>query len=267
MKLSLGVVLGVVVTFLVVGAAAADTISAKQSTLDDQQDACGAGQQITSWHFIINQINSEANAPAVITVTWSNGDEQDVPRDRFTGKVAHYTVEGTASHTMIDSATADIYTDWPGNFNLSSVECGPATPPLDACAPFADRIVITFDPRPRLGDPSVGTLVEQSDPEAISVPAGTYMVTLQSFDAHSTQIPPQNQMQEQWFAQFSNGTTVNSGTIDDLPNDQDTLNDQVGTVTFTSTMTEVVAVHALIGGPWPTPESIEPVCIALDPVR
>lgn len=266
MKLSFGVVLGVLATFLLFGSVSAAQISAKQSTLDEQQDACGAGEQLTSWHFIINQIDSEANAPDTIQVTWSNGDVEDVPIAKFTGKVAHYNVTGTATHTLIDSATADIYDGWPGNFNLSSFECGPATPPpLDACASFADRIVIEFGAR--LGNPAVGGLAAQSLPETVLIPAGTYMVTLQSSDFHSTQIPSLNQLQEQWFARFSNGGTFDSGTISDLPEDQDVLNEQVGTIIFTSDITEVVAVHALAGGPWPTPESIMAVCVALDPVQ
>jgi hypothetical protein len=243
----------------------AEIVSVKQASVDDQQSAClEAGGVITSAHFVINQITPASNAPAFITVTWSNGDTEDVPLDRVTGRVAHYTVEGSATHTEIDTATADIYEGWGGQFNLSSVECGspPPPPPLDACTPFQDRIIIVFNAR--LGDPTIAGVTDESAPIAVNIAAGTYLVTLQSFDEHSVH-GGQGQEQEQWFARFTAGGTVDSGVIADLPDDQDVINEQVGTIEFTSTATQVVARHALAGGTFTTPESIEAVCVALDP--
>ena len=251
--------LGAVIALALVGASSAATISAKQASINDQQGSClEAGGTITSWHFIINQINSVDNAPDFITVEWSNGDTEDVPLQKFTGKVAHYTVAGSDVHTEISGATADIYGGWRGQFNLSSVECGP---PLDACTPFADRVIIQFNAR--LGDPAAGGVVEESAPVAVTIGAGTYLVTLRSFDAHSVH-GGQGQLQEQWFARFTAGGTVDSGVIADLPDDLDELNQQVGTVQFTSTATQVVARHALAGATFTTPESVEAVCVALD---
>lgn len=256
-----GVLMGLLAGLAALTVISAASISAKQATLDEHQSAClEADGSITSWHFVINQITPASNAPASIEVTWSNGDTEDVLLDRVTGRVGHYTVEATDTHTSIVSATADIYDGWSGQFNLSSVECGP---PLDACTEFPDRIVIEFNVL--LGNPAVAGLVEQSPPEAINIAPGTYMVTLQSFDPHSVH-GGQGQLNEQWFARFTAGGTVDSGVIDDLPEDLDVLNQQVGTVEFTSTATQVVARHELAGGTFTRAESITAVCVALDPV-
>src|SRR5688500_9291599 len=61
----------------------------------------------TEWHFVINQIDVEANAPATINVVWDNGAVENVPLVKFTGGVAHYT---TFSHldARVTSATAVI---------------------------------------------------------------------------------------------------------------------------------------------------------------
>ena len=256
---------GLIAALFIVSATSAATITVKQASVDDQQRSClSAGGSITSAHFVINQISPASNAPASIDVTWSNGDVENVPLDRVTGRVAHYTVAGSATHTAISTATADIYDGWGGQFNLSSVECGPPPPPppLDACTPFQDRIIIVFNAR--LGDPTIAGVTEESAPVAVNIAAGTYMVTLQSFDEHSVH-GGQGQLNEQWFARFTAGGTVDSGVIDDLPDDQDVINQQVGTVTFASTATQVVARHELAGGTFTTPESIEAVCVALDP--
>jgi hypothetical protein len=262
MKAEVAAILGVAVA-LVLGATQllAAPVSAKQASLDEHQTAClEAGGTLTSWHFVINQVSPATNAPASITVSWENGDSEVVPLDRVTGKVAHYTVEGTASHTLIESATADIYAGWTGQFNLSSVKC---TPPLDACAEFDDRIVIQFNAL--LGNPASG-LNEESASVPVDIDPGVYMVTLQSFDLHSVH-GGQGQQNEQRYARFTAGATVDTGIIDDLADDLDVLNQQVGTVEFTSAATEVVARHELAGGVFTATESITAVCVALDPVR
>lgn len=85
----------------------------------------------TEWHFLINQLDSPADAPATIHVTWANGDSADVPLDfvkGVTGGVAHYRTTANLDST-VTSATAVIYDSWPGQFNLSHGPCGPTTPP------------------------------------------------------------------------------------------------------------------------------------------
>ena len=258
------VVLGSI--FFAATAAFAATVPVKQSTLGQQAACTDSGGTVTGWHFVINQIDSQADAPAFITVTWSNGDTQQVDLAKFTGKVGHYDVTSTSTHTLITNATADIYDGWSGQFNLSDVTCAPAVPPADACTAFPNRIVINFGDV-FLGDPSNPILVAQSAPVAINIAPGTYNVTLQEQDPHSVK-GGQGQMEEAWFARFTTATgTVDSAPLPDLPDNLDVLNQQVGTVTFTSTATQVTAVHVLAGMTFPTPDSIHAVCAALDPVQ
>jgi hypothetical protein len=245
-----------------ISTASAATVSAKQASLNEHQDAClDAGGTLTSWHFIINQIRS-GPAPGSISVTWSNGDVQNVPLTSTSGPVAHYNVTSTETHTLIQSATANIYDGWSGQFNLSSVEC---RPPSDACTAFGDRIVIRFDAL--LGNPADG-LNLMSEPVPVNIPAGTYTVTLQSFDDHVTH-PGQNQQVERWYAVFdTSGADVPTNAIGDLPEEPTTtLNQQVGTITLATGATSVTAVHYLAGSTFTSPESVYAVCLALDPVN
>ena len=78
------------------------TISAKALT-DHECDA-------TEWHFVITQVDTQAHAPASITVSWANGDTEEVPLDKYTGKVAHYVTTSNLDSTVM-SATAVIYED------------------------------------------------------------------------------------------------------------------------------------------------------------
>ena len=234
------------------------TISAKQSTLDEHQNACiNAGGTLTGWHFIINQVRV-GSPPAMITVTWSNGDTEDVPLAQTSGPVGHYNVDATATHTLITSATATIYGAWSGEFNLSSVECAPG---LDACAEREGRTVIEIGAL--LGGSFFG-LSEQSGLIPVSIGAGTYTVTLQSFDPR---LVPQVQTVERWFGVFGTSAgNVSTNAIDDIPDDQMTLNQEVGTITLAADATTLRAVHFLAGMQFTTPESVTAVCLALDPV-
>lgn len=137
-------------------------------------------------------------------------------------------------------------------------------PPADACTAYPGRLIVTWSET--LGSPSIPGLLQETSVAAVSIDAGTYNVTLQSYDDHTGK-PGQVQNQEQWYAIFSNGGGVEdtSGVISDLPIDQDYINEMVGTVTFGNPVTSIVARHLLFGGPWPTAESIVPKCLALDP--
>jgi hypothetical protein len=77
----------------------------------------------SEWHFVITQIDSEAQAPGQIQVSWADGGSEQVGSNKFTGKTAHYT---TTSHlsSKVNSATANIYSGWSGQFNLSHGPCG-----------------------------------------------------------------------------------------------------------------------------------------------
>jgi hypothetical protein len=95
------------------------TITAKALT-DHECDS-------TEWHFVINQIDSEAKAPQSITVKWANGSTEVVPLSKFTGGVAHYATTSNLDSTVV-SATATIYSWWKGQFNLSHGPCGAPSP-------------------------------------------------------------------------------------------------------------------------------------------
>lgn len=90
------------------------------------------------WHFVINQVDKESDAPASIHVTWANGNSLDVNRTAFTGGVAHYTTTANLGST-VTSATAEIYATWSGQFNLSHGPCAITTtssaPPSTSSAP------------------------------------------------------------------------------------------------------------------------------------
>jgi outer membrane biosynthesis protein TonB len=81
----------------------------------------------TEWHFVITQVEPEANAPASIEVEWANGNTETVPLDKFTGKTAHYRTTSNLNSTVV-SATAVIYNGWSGQFNLSHGPCGTPSP-------------------------------------------------------------------------------------------------------------------------------------------
>jgi len=250
--------------------AAEQTVHVRTSPLNEVQDAClDTGGEITSWTFVINQIRTGPKPDPITVVFDTDGDglgdveTQVSPGPQGGRMTAHYTVSGTG---VVVDAYGSIDAGWTGNFNLSHVDCGP---PLDACTEFGDRIVIRFDTE--LGDPSTPYgLVAETAPIAVAIPAGTYAVTLQSFDEHSIK-GGQMQFQEQWFARFTleGGATVDTAAIGDLPDDEDVLNQQVGEVTFAADATEVVARHLLAGTPtpWTKAESVWPTCLALDPVR
>ena len=111
---------GALALVLATGAGADTDISVKQSTLTDHE--CDS----TEWHFVINQIDQESDAPASIHVTWSNGQEEDVPLSAFTGGVAHYTTTSNLDST-VTNATTSIYDGWDGQFNLSHGPCNEVT--------------------------------------------------------------------------------------------------------------------------------------------
>lgn len=80
----------------------------------------------TEWHFVINQVDVQADAPASIHVTWAGGHSEDVSLDEIAGGTAHYaTTEYLDS--AVTSASAVIYSSWGGEFNLSPGPCGLAT--------------------------------------------------------------------------------------------------------------------------------------------
>jgi hypothetical protein len=157
-------------------AQAADTkeISAKALTDHECED--------TEWHFVITQVDSADHAPAAIHVTWANGDSADVPLAMFTGGVAHYTTMDNLDST-VTSATAEIYAEWSGEFNLSHGPCGPppsSSPPPSTTKPPPS----TTTPPPSTTTPPPSTssapVVSSSVPASASSPTSAAAVVATS---------------------------------------------------------------------------------------
>lgn len=114
----------VVSSYQPTGASASSTRSISAKALTDHD--CNASE----WHAVITQVSDSSKAPASVEFTWSDGDTERVPLEKFTGKTAHYTTKSNLGSTVV-SITTDIYSSWSGQFNLSHGPCGnePSTPP------------------------------------------------------------------------------------------------------------------------------------------
>ena len=95
-----------------------ETIHVKAGSIVDHE--CNANE----WHFIINQIDTEAHAPASIHVTFSDG-AVDIPLDKFTGGAAHYTLVGAHLTATVVDATTVIYDAWSEGNGQFVVSHGP----------------------------------------------------------------------------------------------------------------------------------------------
>ncbi|MPZ98013.1 MAG: hypothetical protein GEU80_01535 [Dehalococcoidia bacterium] len=136
-----------------------------------------------------------------------------------------------------------------------------APTPVDACAPAPNRIVVFFG-----GEQLIMSSTQFIEETGLNIPAGTYSVTLRSFDDHSGDDPPQDQDFEQWSVRFGTAGGPESGVISDLPDNLDELTENVGEVELLTDITSLRAVHALSGQGPTGPESVTPVCVALDRV-
>jgi hypothetical protein len=138
--------------------------------------------------------------------------------------------------------------------------------PLDA---RAGRIVVEFP------EDVVLTTRSQSEnsfgPLTVDIPAGTYDITLVSFDDHIEQPQEEDQKQESWFLQTENekGDIVfESNPISDLPKAQNILEELVQEhARITKDITGLSAKHILDVGESDTAESVGPVCAAFDRVE
>jgi hypothetical protein len=126
--------------------------------------------------------------------------------------------------------------------------------------PMDGRTLVFFDGRSILSDILEITTL---GPAPLFLSAGTYKVTLQSYDDHARK--PQPQPQESWFVQLldETGIMVASNAISDLPSDADTLVEIVNDrLTLSRDSFFIKAVHAAY--PSSNPNSIVPVCAAFD---
>lgn len=100
--------------------------------LDQQVPNCD-GSQVEAY-FVINQLDSSADAPASITVSFSNGGTATEPLLVINGPVAKYQGPVPAGAT-VTGASATIYGAWEGQFNLSHYFCGESIPTTTTTVP------------------------------------------------------------------------------------------------------------------------------------
>lgn len=75
----------------------------------------------SAWHFVITDMHDHA-APGSISVTFEDSTTEAISLEKVTGNVAHYTSAENAD-LRVSSATAQLPSDWSGQFNLSSGPC------------------------------------------------------------------------------------------------------------------------------------------------
>jgi|GEM_PF-2658516 len=129
------------------------------------------------------------------------------------------------------------------------------------------RIVVDFFPYSSIrSNQSISAATK--GPLNTSIPAGKYKVTLQSFDGHSAK-SSQVQPNEKWHLILKNAATTVVATtnpISDLPDDKDTLTEVVNSgLAVSEAVTSATAFHSAYPDS-SSPNSIYPVCAALDPV-
>jgi hypothetical protein len=163
--------------FLLMGGGGVSTAYAQEDTQSITAKALtDHGCNSTEWHFVITQIDDEANAPESITVVWANSESEVVDLANFTGGVAHYVTTSNLGSTVV-SATAEIYTEWSGQFNLSHGPCGPTETPSGTPSETPSGTPSETPSETPSGTPSEtpsGTPSESESPAAVptEVPAG-----------------------------------------------------------------------------------------------
>jgi len=141
----------------------------------------------------------------------------------------------------------------------------------DLTCPFTEGIVVDLGSQMIRSDLTMADA--ETGPVTVSIPAGSYDVYLRSYDPHDS-TSPQSQANEQWrLADVSmvSGVTPTflSGIIDDLPDSEDYLSQQVNSNVHVPALTQLWAWHAAYptsGDPETYANSIHPVCAAFVPV-
>ncbi|GEM_PF-3550820 len=132
--------------------------------------------------------------------------------------------------------------------------------------PEAGRTIITFDGGFILSNKTEAKA--KSDPVSVSLPAGTYKVTLASFDNHANK-PGQIQPKESWFVDLrgADGDAIASTPpIGDLPDSANSKTEVVAeNFILPRAAASAVAMHAAY--PDSNPNSITPVCATFDMVE
>ncbi|KKW20076.1 MAG: hypothetical protein UY63_C0002G0035, partial [Parcubacteria group bacterium GW2011_GWA2_51_10] len=135
--------------------------------------------------------------------------------------------------------------------------------------PQAGRTIVILGANQQQGDVFIRSDQTAADaklgPAAALLAAGTYNVTLASYDDHVSK-PLDVQPNESWFVRLydaGNTLVAFSNAISDLPNNQDTLTELVQSgLVVSSPIASLDAFHAVY--PDANPNSIVPICVAFD---
>lgn len=98
-------------------------------------------------------------------------------------------------------------------------------------------------------------------PFAISLPAGTYDITMVSHDNHPTPDYQTDQTQEQWYFELDNG--YESSLTTDIPNDAENMTTTIAAQTIDAA-TAITVHHAQLGV---APNSVDVVCVGFTPTQ
>jgi hypothetical protein len=123
----------------------------------------------SEWHFVITQISDPSLAPASIHVEWANGASDDIALDGVTGGTAHYYYYGNLNSTVV-AASAEIYEDWGGMFNLSHGPCIVEPTPTYTLPPPTSTSTSTPTVFVRTPVGTVVILTPTKDPQDTSTP-------------------------------------------------------------------------------------------------
>ncbi len=167
--------------------------------------------------FVITQIDTLDHVPPNVTVTFTNGTQEVIDLEKFTGGTAHYKSVQNLD-LVVQGATAMIYEEWDGQFNLSHGPCDTPTPTAtdtDVPPTATDTVV------PPTGTPTLTDTV---------VPPTNTPTTTENPTATDTVVPPTGT------PTLVTNTPTGTLTITDQPTNTPTLTDTVVPPTGTPTL-------------------------------
>ncbi|MAG91043.1 hypothetical protein CMO83_00025 [Candidatus Woesearchaeota archaeon] len=139
-------------------------------------------------------------------------------------------------------------------------------PPACGFSSQSGRTIVNFDRngglRADFGENDATQVVN-----GVFIPAGTYNVGLHSYDNHFDKFNP-DQVREQFFVQFLNsggGEITRSNSINDIPDNTENVVQFVNNgLSISQNVNSLILRHSA----WPSsnPNSLLPVCMALDPI-
>jgi uncharacterized membrane protein YgcG len=241
---------------------------------DDYKSGSSSGGSSSSGGGYKKPVCTLAGSPSTInlgdsaTLSWTSENATSGSINQGVGALSPVTAGNTAVSPAATTLYAATFTSHKGTITCETT-ITVKTPPLVPVCPISsapDRILITFDPAKRLYS-NRGDSNAVSGPKNVSIPAGSYEVTLATFDNHSDK-PGQAQPNEQWHLDLSDGagTVALSASISDLPDNDDYIVEEVnGSLAIAKEVTKAFARHSAFPNKAPS-NSLLPICAALDPI-